>query len=183
MTSHRLSWLALPILAVACSLASASPIDLSQFDTVDSTVVVFGPDNASATVTEDDIDFLAPVGLWDLDLAIPADADLLRFSYELVVPADNEDYFDFYFGDLAGPHLSFGGYEGVYSGTVEESLTAYRGGTLALAFALSFGFDDFGFDSILTISDVEISQREQVPLPASIVLLSAGLIGWRTARR
>lgn len=169
------------VLAVVSSPALAGPVDLSLFDTVDSTVSIFGPGNASARVTE--YSSFGPVGLWELDLFIPADAGRLRFNFELVVPAGNEDYFDFYFGDLAGPYLSFGGLEDVYSGSVDESLAAYRGGTLSLAFALNYGFDDSGFDSILTISDVRLSQQAAVPTPGILALFTVGWIGWRTARR
>ncbi|MCD4763430.1 MAG: hypothetical protein K8R09_08610 [Desulfobacterales bacterium] len=90
--SRKLSLLLAALVFIAVFSATnvfAIPVDLSIFDTVDSTVTL-GPGNSSATIAEDSENpWSAPVGLWESALSIPADALNLTFDYELVV-APNE---------------------------------------------------------------------------------------------
>ena len=175
----RLSLLFSLLLFLFCGRAWAMPVDLSAFGTIDASATVFGADNDSAQILEDPV--FAPVGLWETALAIPADAGVLTFDYRLQVLAGNEDYFDIYFGDLAGPVASFGGFEGLYDGTVTRNLSGFAGGALPLAFTLNYGFGDGGFDSVLTIENVRITQA-QVPAPSLLALLAVGLAGLGRAR-
>ena len=153
--------------------AQALPVDLSSFEFVDPTVAVFGPDHSSATILEDPT--FSPVGLWETGLSIPSDATSLSFDYELQVMAGNEDYFDFYFGDLFGPIEWYGGFDGIYSGAITKDLAGFAGGVLPIAFALTSGIGELVFDSVLTIENVKINQN-QVPEPSVLLLMSMGLL-------
>lgn len=183
--SRKLSLLLAALVFIAVFSATnvfAIPVDLSSFDIIDDTVTVFGPDNSSVTITE----YWVPDTLLDYDLPVPADAMSLTFDYQLVVAPDNEDYFDFYFGDLSGPSDWFGGHNSsatenlIYAETITKDLTGFAGSTLPLAFALNYGWSDCGYDSVLTISNVQINP---IPEPATLLLVSAGLIGMARIRK
>ena len=182
--SRKLSLLAALVFIAVFSATNvfAIPVDLSSFDIIDDTVTIFGPDNSSATITE----YWGPDTLLDWDLSIPYDALSLTFSYELVVAPNNEDYFDFHFGDLSALSDSFGGYNSsatedlICTETITKDLTGFAGSTLPLAFALNWGWSDLGHDSVLTISNVKINP---IPEPATLLLVSAGLIGMARIRK
>ncbi len=151
----------------------AVPIDFSAFEIIDPAITVFGPDNSSVLIEENSV--TAPFLLLTRNLYIPDDAVSLVFDYSFHVEAGNEDYFDFHFDELSAPAESAGGYEGIYAGTMTRDITEFAGDTLSLAFVMNFGWDDFGFDSFLEITDAEIV-TDAVPEPSAFLLLSVGLL-------
>lgn len=153
----------------------AVPIDFSTFDEQDLTVTVLGP--GAVSITEDYS--TAPVRLRDFDIPIPDGSLSLSFDFQLNVPVGNEDYFDFYFNNPGVPSDSFGGTEGFYSGTITKDLNGFGGSTLELIFSLNWGWDDFGYDSVLTISNAAVNP---VPEPASMVVMVFGIL-WLAALR
>jgi hypothetical protein len=172
------------VLAVSCLLsffspqAHAVPVDLNSFAIINPTAIV-AADGLSAIISEDSE--YAPVGIWDKGLFIPTETLSLSFNYKLVVAPFNEDYFDFYFGDISEPnyYYSSGIYNNtderiIYEGTITEDLTSFAGRTLPIAIALSSGWYDSGYDSVLTISNVQINPA---PEPATLLLLGSGLLG------
>ena len=162
----------------------AIPVDLSAFErgqNVPMAAVDIASDGSSATFYEDSI---APISLENESFFIPSDALTLSFDYNLVVAADNEDYFDFYIelDEYGYNKLAFwdGGHEGTYTDTFSYDLTDLRGSTVPVIFDLMYGWDDVGYESILKISNVEINP---IPEPATLLLVSAGLIGMARIRK
>ena len=97
------------LLSVACFLlygaqASAVLIDLNELDAYPDSNVSISTDGMSATFTENA--YYSPVSLEHSGYAMPADSLSLRFDYSLSVGPEDEDYFDFYLGDLVTPQFS-----------------------------------------------------------------------------
>ena len=164
------------LLQVSLIKTEASTINLSTFDIVDTSITFSGVENSSATIREDPI--VSPVVLLDYDLIIPVNAATLSFDYRLTVGENNEDYFDFYLGDLSTPYFWEGGVEGIYSGTITESVSPYSSGNVPIAFSLIYGFSDSFFEltSTLEISNVQFTQSP-IPEPSSFFLVVTGLLG------
>lgn len=158
--------------AVSIGNLLAIPIDLTTFTANPASDVVINPDGSSATLFEDWA--VAPVSFSNSSFSIPSDALSLSFDYALVVAAFNDDYFDFYINDVIAPDFWDGGPEGTYSGTYTYGLAALRGHTIPIIFNLMYGWGDGGYESYLTVSNVNLNP---VPEPSTIFLLSIGILG------
>lgn len=141
-------------------------------------------DESSATLREDsptdpEHALIAPVSLENYQFLIPSTALAFSFTYDLLVPESNIDYFDFYFGDTTAPYFSAGGQVNHYSGTVNiTDLSSYRGTEVAIIFGLMCGEGDYGYESSLTISNVQINEAlppNPVPEPATLLLFGSSL--------
>ena len=161
---------------VISSQATAVIIDLNTFTADPSGNVSVTADGLSATFTEDL--FISPISLSHSGYSIPSDSTFLTFDYSLSVAAYNEDYFDFYLSDLTTPLYSVGGFTDLYSDTLSFDVSAFAGSLLPMNFSFSYGWDDWGLDSSLTISNLEITQASiSVSEPGSLLLLLSGILG------
>lgn len=138
-------------------------------------------DGLFAILKEDISGINAPISLEKLDFFIPTDALSLNFDYELIVPVYNEDYFDFLVNNLY--ELEIGGFDPTYSetltysGTFNYDLTALRGETVPIIFDINYGWEDFGFDSYVTVSNVNLNTLPTpIPEPSTGFLLATSLI-------
>ena len=148
-------------------------LDLNDFTPYPPEAISITPDGFAATIYEDET--IAPVSLANWSLDIPADAVALSFDFLLEVADNNEDYLDFYIGpSLSFPSFEVGGGPGSYSGSYIYDLTGFQGSTVSVLFDLMFGWEDRGFESHLTVSNVNITP---VPEPGTITLLGIALLG------
>jgi len=174
---------------ISINNAAAQIIDLNTFEAFPASNVDISIDGSSATFYEDI--FYSPVSLENLSFQMPTDAKTLKFDYELTVALDNEDYFDFYLGDTSAPLFSVGGFADsiiydaplVWNDTFEFDISAYSGSSTAMVFGFIYGWEDWGTDSILTISNLEIVERILVPEPSTFILLVLGIMGIMSMRR
>lgn len=163
--------------------AAVIPVDLTTF-TADGPV---SPSANGSRATFAESPGLGRVTLGS-DLVLPGDAVSLSFDYRLDVPnRSNEDFLSFFLGDLALPVFSDGGTgPQIFSGTHTASAVGVAGTAAPVLFLFSFGFGDFGLDSVLTVSNVAI-ETVGSPAPASAPgvfwLLLAGGLGLTVTRR
>lgn len=172
------------LLSFSPSMGFSALLDLNTF-TADPTAVI-SADGHSAVFTEDQV--ISPVSLLLNPFVVPTDAISLSFEYSLNVAAGNEDYFHAKLFDvttgfsLPGFDLSdVGGFEGTYTSTnpILWDLTPLRGRTVGLVFDLGFGWIDGGYESVLTIANVDLATpAAPVPEPGTLMLMASGLGGF-----
>jgi len=171
------------------TLGFTALMNLNTF-TADPTVAV-SANGQSAVFTEDQ--YISPVSLLLIPFVVPGNALSLSFDYNLAVAPGNEDYFhaklfDLGTGDsLTGFDLGdVGGLEGTHAGPTLWDLTSLRGQSVGLVFDLGYGYDDFGLESVLTVSNVDLSTSvTPVPEPGTLMLMVSGLggLGWVSRKK
>lgn len=153
--------------------AWAYTVDLNTFNAPVGNVVI-SANGLSAAFTESAE--YGPISLENLTLPIPSDGISLSFNYQLTVPENNVDYFDFYINNISTPLLSYGGQPGVYTGIANVGVGSFAGTSIPAIFSFMYGNEDLGLDSVLTISNLEVN-TSAVPVPGGLLLLGSGVLG------
>ena len=179
MSGRTIIAICLILMSLISKQASATLINLNTF--IADPAITVTADGSSATFVEDPV--YTPVALINNNFSLPADAMTLSFDYVLTVPIYNEDYLDFYFNDTSTPQFSIGGYADpalssnplVFSGTHELDVSSYAGSSVNIIFDLFSA--DWNLESVVAISNVQLTEKTNVPEPASLALLGVGLAG------
>lgn len=169
----------------AANAAIAAQINLNDFY-ADTTVTV-SADGSMATFAEDQsltIVLLAnDPGFGDPEVIVAAPNAVLSFDYMFTEAAGENDEFSYELIDVS-TGLGIAGYTNFIadsmSGSESFNLSGLVGTTLGLSFYLSALPGDTGLGSTLKISNLQVNI---VPLPASALLLGAGIAALGFARR
>ncbi|MFO1432631.1 MAG: hypothetical protein U1F76_21280 [Candidatus Competibacteraceae bacterium] len=160
---------------MAPSEAGTVALNFNDFTAVPANRIVISSGGSMAVFSEDPV--TSPIALEYLNFVVPANATTLSFAYELEIPANNEDYFDFYLGNLTTPIFSQGGFEpGVFTGSPAFNITPYAGGQASLVFDLIAGFGDAALTSQLTLLNPRLILAD-IDAPETLFLLTLGLAG------
>lgn len=176
---------------LSSAAATASTINLNDF--YSDPEVTVSADGLSASFVETQLNSSVLLandpGLGDPTLITPAVGAILSFTYNFTLASGNNDAFTAFIvdttsgGPVAGSGFSFDTTQS-QSGTVSFDLSSFVGQTIGLQFELSALPNDQGFDSTLSISNLQIvTEVAPVPLPAGAVLLLTGVAGLAAARR
>jgi len=174
--------------------AFAVPIDMNQMFHDPGVPISISADGSSATFREDPAllsVFLSDVpGFGDPELLQASAGARLAFDYNFLEPAGNADIFHFAIldgtsGNPLAPFDLF--FTDTGAGSVSFDLTSLVGSSLGFQFELvSDVFNDLGFDSLLTISNLRIEPPDVVAVPEpdifGMVLLGLALLTVGAAR-
>lgn len=182
---HHLSSLVVGVcMALLYQTTPAFALSFTDFTSTPGSAVFITSGGLTATLSEDvNLTEVSLEKTWDV---VP-DFTGLSLDFTLLVPENNEDYFQVYVD--ANPVYSFGGVTNansdpfLYNGSILlTSLGLASGQTLRLAFACGLYAD--GLDSILTLKLTDSSNTTSpVPEPGSALLMASGLLGLYRATR
>lgn len=182
MRAVRCVLLSLLLFVSGLTEAQATLIDLNDFF-ADPTVTV-AVDGSSAMIAEDPFFFSVLLsndpGLGDPEVIVAAAGVSLLFDFDFVEgPVGEDDEFGAFLID-AGTGFSLGSpfeffIDASSAGTVSFDLSGLVGTTLGLQFQLGALLGDAAFDSLVTISNVQL-QTVSVPEPPTLFLFFGGLM-------
>lgn len=165
------------------SIASAATIDLRDFYADPSVTVA--ADGKSAVLEEDDnLNFVLlsnDPGLGDEEIIKPRPNLVFSFDYNFVEGQGDDDEFGVFFmdpmtGESIGDAYAFFT-QASNAGRLSFSLPELAGETLGLQFQLTSLLADTAATSKVTIANLNL---QEVPLPASLLLLCSGLFAFAT---
>lgn len=173
---------------MASASAATVSINLNDFYIDAGAPVTVSADGSSAVLSESpnfSVVLLSNIpGSGDPDVIVPGAGAMLQFDYSFNEPANNTDVFHAALldGNTGQP---FGGAFEFFqtvsgAGQVQFDLSSFVGSTLGLQFELSPELSDLGYDSTLSVSNVQIVTP--VPTPGSAVLLISGVFAMLRVR-
>lgn len=172
--------------------ANAVPVSFGDFYTAPGAPVVISSDGSSATLSEDPGFFAVALsnvpGFGDPQLILPQNGTILSFSYSFSEPVGNDDVFhvallDGLTGSVLDPAFE-AFFADTSAGLIKFDLSSLVGMTLGLQIELVAGLGDGSFDSILQLSNLDLTVHDTEPPtpvlePSGVVLfaIALGLLG------
>jgi len=177
---RKISMLFIILSVILCvSSVFAAPVDLSTFvaEPNDSGIVDIGTDTITFYESMDYGFIYAANDFFSVD----ENATELTYGYSLT-PGTTDDY-DWLVALVDDSYVME--IEQIGAGSFSIDMTAYQGQTISLVFGLEYDWEnDWGYDSIGTISNIDIAVPDaSVPEPGTIILLSIGILGLAGIRR
>ncbi|MHB8745388.1 MAG: hypothetical protein ACYC7I_02485 [Gammaproteobacteria bacterium] len=176
-------------LYMASAGATTVSVDLNNFYIAPGAPVTVSADGSTATLSESpnfSVVLLSNIpGSGDPNVIVPGPGAMLQFDYRFNEPANNTDVFHAALldGNTGQP---FGGAFEFFqtatgAGQIQFDLSSFVGSTLGLQFELSPELSDLGYDSTLSVSNVQIVTP--VPTPGGAVLMLSGALALLRAGR
>ena len=195
MSHARIVVMALALCAATTASAAIDSLSFNDFYSDPGAPIAISADGSTATFTESpalSVVFLSNIpALGDPAILIGSANAYLQFDYSFNLAANNQDVFHAaVLNGTTGDSLG-----GVYdlfvpatsSGTYKVDLSAQAGQTLGLQFELASLIGDLGFDSSLTLSNLEVVTAGVVnapePPPALLMLPIVGVLFLLERRR
>jgi len=188
MSHARIVAMALALCVATTASAEIDPLSFNDFYSDPGAPIAISADGSTATFTESpalSVVFLSNIpALGDPAILIGSANSYLQFDYSFNLAANNQDVFHAaVLNGTTGDSLG-GAYDlsvpGTSSGTYKVDLSAQAGQTLGLQFELASLIGDLGFDSSLTLSNLEVVTAGVVnapePPPALLMLPIVGVL-------